>query len=493
MDKPLKMLAVDLGASSGRAMLGTFDGSKIALEEVHRFSNDPVRIRSSLYWDVLRLLHEIQLGIARCIHTGHSGIASLGIDTWGVDFGLLDANGDLLGNPYHYRDTRTEGMMDEAFRRVSRREIYEQTGIQMIWFNTLYQLLAMKTGRSPQLDKARTLLLMPDLLNYFLTGEKFSEFSIATTTQLYNPVKGDWAFDLIRRMEIPEDLFTPVVDPGTIIGKLSGDTAEELGSGTVPVVSVAAHDTGSAVAAVPAESENFAYISCGTWSLMGVEAPRPVINSQALEMNFTNEGGVGRTIRLLKNIMGLWLLQESRRQWEREGEALTFEQLGQMAASARPFVSWVNPDHPVFNTPGDMPGRIRDFCRDTGQPVPRDKGEVVQCILQSLALKYRYTLECLEKLLGRELPVIHMVGGGIQDRMLCQYTANATGRVVAAGPVEATSIGNIIVQAMALGEIADLKEARRIVRRSFPVEIYHPREASRWDDAYGQFGSLVIG
>ncbi len=492
MDKKLKILAFDFGASSGRAMLGEFDGEKITLEEMHRFSNDPVRIAGSLHWDVLRLFHEIKQGILKCVNSGHTDIAAIGIDTWGVDFGLLDEQGNLLGNPYHYRDMRTEGMMEKVFEKVPKAEVFENTGIQFIWFNTLYQLFSMQENNVAILDKANTLLMMPDLFNYFLTGEKKTEMTNASTTQMYNPVKGKWATEMLEKLEMPTEILTDIVQAGTVVGKLSPAICEELGIPPIPVVSVASHDTGSAVASVPVENEeDFVYISCGTWSLMGIESKAPIINEKSLALNFTNEGGVKGTTRFLKNIMGLWLVQESRRQWQKEGEDLSFKDLEDMAKEARPFVSFIDPDDISFAPPGDMPARIRAFCEKTGQSVPQTKGEIVRCIAESLALKYRHTVECLEEILGKRLNVIHMVGGGIKDRMLCQFTANATGRKVEAGPTEATSIGNIAVQAMALGEIKNVQQARSIIKASFPTTVYEPTETKAWDEAYKVFKEIV--
>lgn len=473
-------------------MLGTFDGEKISLEEIHRFSNDPVNVGGSLYWDVLRLFYEIKQGILKCINNDHKDIAAIGIDTWGVDFGLLDEKGNLLGNPYHYRDTRTEGMMEEAFKIVPKKEIFRQTGIQFIWFNTLYQLLSMKVNNMPILEKAKTLLLMPDLFNYFLTGVKSTEFTNATTTQLFDPVKGTWARELMEKMSIPQNIFTNIVHPGTVIGKLSPEICSELGIDPIPVISVASHDTGSAVASVPVvDEENYAYISCGTWSLMGVESNQPIINEKSLALNYTNEGGVNNTIRFLKNIMGLWLVQESKRQWEREGEKMSFADLEQMARKTKPLVSFIDPDHHSFAAPGNMPKKIREFCNNTNQPVPESKGEIIRCIIQSLALKYRYTVDGLEDILGKKLNVIHMVGGGIKDKMLCQFTANATAREVVAGPIEATSIGNIVVQAIALKEIGSLQQARQIIKDSFPTTVYQPEQTEEWNEAYTRFKKII--
>jgi len=487
----LKMLAFDFGASSGRAILGIFDGKKLDLTEIHRFSNDPVEVNGNLHWDVLRLFYEIKQGILKAGIQGYNDLDSIGVDTWGVDFGLLDRDGNLIGNPYHYRDKRTDGMMDEAFRIVPRDEIYRQTGIQFMWYNTLFQLLSMRINNSPQLQSTATLLFMPDLFNYFLTGTKSTEYSIASTSQLMNPVSGTWAYELMDRLGIPTGIFTDITKSGTIIGNLNPDIATELRVNRAPVVSVASHDTASAVAAVPASGEDYIYISSGTWSLLGVELSKPIINDKSLKFNFTNEGGVNNTVRFLKNIMGLWLIQECRRQWQREGENLSYSQLEQMAMEPKPFEMFIDPDHNTFAYPGDMPGRIREFCRNTSQAVPQTKSEIMRCIYQSLALKYRYAIECMEEILGRKLPVIHIVGGGIKDRLLSQLTADATGKHVIAGPAEATALGNIAVQAMALGEVGSLKEAREIIKNSVPTEEYIPKDGDAWDAAYDKFRKIL--
>ncbi|MFQ5812587.1 MAG: rhamnulokinase family protein, partial [Anaerolineae bacterium] len=373
-------LAFDLGASSGRAMLGQFDGERIRLSEVHRFPNGPVRLPDGggtghrLHWDVLRLWTEIKRGLALAVQEHGADLAGVGLDTWGVDFGLLDRDGALVSNPYHYRDSRTDGMLDEAFRRVPRAEIFEQTGIQFMQLNSLYQLLAMVVGRSPALDIADTFLTMPDLFNYWLTGRKVCEFSIATTTQCYDPRQGDWAIPLLERLGIPTHIFPEIVPPGAVLGQLLPAVAEEVGVSGLPVIAPACHDTGCAVAAVPAEGPGFAWISSGTWSIMGAELPEPVINEQSLAFNFTNEGGVCGTFRFSRNIMGLWLVQECRRTWARAasltGEELSYDELTQMASQAAPLRSVVDPDYSEFLKPGDMPARIRAFCRMTDQPVP---------------------------------------------------------------------------------------------------------------------------
>jgi rhamnulokinase len=493
MAHQLSFLAFDLGAESGRAMLGQFDEEQLRLSEVHRFPNGPVRLPDGLHWDVLRLWAEIVHSLALAAREQKSDLAGIGLDTWGVDFGLLDRDGALISTPYHYRDSRTDGMLEEAFARVPRAEIFEQTGIQFMQLNSLYQLLAMVARRSPVLDIAKTFLTMPDLFNYWLTGRRACEFTIATTTQCYDPRKGDWAIPLLEKMHIPAPIFPEVVQPGTVLGPLGLSVAQEVGLGQVPVIAPACHDTGSAVAAVPFESATGkgCYISSGTWSLMGAEAPAPVITPQSLEYNFTNEGGVCGTFRLLKNIMGLWLVQECRRAWARQGESYSYDQLTRMAEAAVPFVTLVNPDDPAFLHPTDMPAEIRSFCGRTGQPVPENKGALVRCVLESLALTYRSTLEKLESLLGRELEVIHIVGGGSRNRLLCQFAADATQRPVLAGPVEATAIGNVLMQALAQGVFASLEEARAIVRDSFEVHPFQPGDPAPWDAAYERFCELA--
>lgn len=489
----LKLLAFDYGASSGRGILGSFDGEKLQLEEVHRFSNDPVTINGTFYWDVLRLFHEMKQGIIKCVKSGNSNISGIGVDTWGVDFGLLGSSGELLGNPVHYRDSRTEGMIEEAGKVVPRREIYRQTGTAFQKFNTLYQLLSMKLANSPVLEKASTMLFMPDLLNYFLTGEKVTEFTIASTAQMLEAGSGDWAWGLLDKLGIPAHLFTGIVNPGKPVGRLCKAISDELGVGGIPVIAVAEHDTGSAVISVPAVSGKYAYLSSGTWSLLGVESDVPVINDTTYKLNYTNEGGFNRTIRLLKNIMGLWVYQECKRTWDKEGEVLSFDELEQKASESAPFVSLIDPDDDLFYSPGHMPEKVREFCRRTGQEVPDSKAAVVRCVMESLALKYRLALEGLEEIVGYGIPVLHIVGGGSKNIMLSQFTANAIGRPVITGPVEATATGNLACQLIALGEVAGLNEAREVVRRSFPTREYEPVDCEKWSEAYERFKKIVTG
>jgi len=492
-----KYLAIDLGAESGRGVVGFFDGKRLRLEEGHRFPNGPVQFIDRLYWDFPRLWSEVKNAIAKCVKDHGGDVSGIGVDTWGVDFGLLGRDDVLLGNPSHYRDPRTDGMMEEAFKQVSREEIFRQTGIQFMQLNTLFQLYAMQQENSPLLGVAERLLLMPDLFHYLLTGVKANEFTEATTTQFFNPtlnpeggIPGGWATSMLASLGLPTHILGDIIPPGTALGVLLPSVAEEVGAGGAPVIAPASHDTGSAVAAVPAKGDNWCYLSSGTWSLMGIEVSKPLISDRTLALNFTNEGGVGGTFRFLKNIMGLWLVQESRRTWEKEGEALGYEQITQMAAAAPALRSIVDPDDLLFLAPGDVPARIRQYCEKTGQPPPGDKGAVVRCALESLALKYRWVVECLEEIRGSKIETIHIVGGGSQNKLLSQWTADATNRPVVTGPVEATATGNILVQAMAKGDIASVTQLRDVVRNSFEVETYEPQPSEQWEEGYAEFVSL---
>ncbi|WP_225446215.1 rhamnulokinase [Paenibacillus rhizovicinus] len=484
------ILAYDLGASSGRALLGRLNNRTIEVEEIHRFGNDPVAIGDRLQWDILRIYHDIKQGLLKAKHAGETP-SSLAIDSWAVDFGFIGRNGELLGNPYHYRDRHTDGVMERTMARLTPERIFGRSGIQFLPFNTIYQLAALKEADSPLLEQAEHFLMIPDLLRYFLTGEMFSEFSNATTTQLYNPIQGGWDAELLGDIGISPALFGTVVQPGTRVGQTRASLTEELGIGTIPVYAVAEHDTGAAVAAVPALERDFAYLSCGTWSLMGTEVDRPIMGELAQELNFTNEGGVGGTFRLLKNIMGLWILQETRRTWEKEGLSFGFPELVALAEKAPAFQTFIDPDDPMFLHPGDMPSRIAKYCADTGQRAPQTPGETVRCILESLALKYRYVLELTERLSGKSFSGLHMVGGGIQNVLLCQWAANAIGKPVWAGPVEGSALGNLVVQWIAQGELSDIWEARKVIRESFPVTVYEPRDGAQWEEAYGKFRALA--
>lgn len=490
MTKSVKFIALDLGAESGRAMLASFDGARISLQEAHRFPNVPVRVLKSLHWDVLRIFDEIKRGLALVGRDHRAEVVSVGLDTWGVDFGLLGRDDELLGNPFHYRDARTDGMLDQAFRRVSREQIFEQTGIQFMQINSLYQLLAMKLQNAPALEHAATFLMMPDLLNFWLTGRKVCEFSDATTTQFYNPRTRGWARPLFDALGLPFHILPEIVAPGAVMGTLHPAVAEEVGL-AAQVVAPACHDTGSAVAAIPAANDDYAWISSGTWSVLGANTREPVINEASLAYNFTNEGGVADTFRLSKNIMGLWIIQECRRTWARQGQELTYDTLVELARRAPSFRSVIDPDDDLFLHPGDMPARIAEYCQRTGQPIPQDNGAVIRGALEGLALKYRFQLERLESLLGKTLPTIHMIGGGTQNKLLCQFTADATGKRVIAGPVEATALGNVLMQASALGHINSLSEGRELIRQSFDVTSYEPRTRDVWDEAYERFVQIL--
>ncbi|MBL9125895.1 MAG: rhamnulokinase [Planctomycetaceae bacterium] len=491
-------LAVDLGASSGRVLAGHFDGQRLRFDEISRFGNGPVRVGRSRYWDVLAQWSAILAGLREARQRIPRGVRSLGVDTWGVDFGLLGRGDELLGNPYHYRDSRTDGIIEKAFERVSQEEIFAETGLQFMPFNTLFQLLAMRLTDSPLLDAAESLLLMPDLFHWMLTGVKANELTNATTTQFFNPATRDWSRTLLTRFDLPTRLLGPLIEPGTDLGPLLPVVIEETGLRGVRAVAAGTHDTASAVVAVPTESPvsaspDWCYISSGTWSLMGVELPGPLVTPECLARNYTNEGGVGGTTRLLKNIAGLWLVQECRRVWDLAGKPHTWDDLNRKAAAARPLAALVDPNDPGLLAPADMPEAIRDYCRRTGQGVLEGEGAVIRCALESLALKYREVLESLEALVGCRIKTIHIVGGGVQNRFLCQATADASNRVVIAGPVEATAMGNLLVQAQSAGRLQTVAEIREVVRRSTALERYEPREAARWDEAYEKFRQLAGG
>lgn len=484
-------VAFDLGAESGRALSGTWDGSRLAVDQLHRFPNRPVRIHDSLHWDVLALYAGLEDGLAACAAQGKE-VAAIGVDSWGVDFALLAADDTLAGLPYHYRDRRTTGMLDAAFQRLDRERIFQLTGIQFLEFNTLYQLLAMRLQGSAALGAARTLLMIPDLFNFWLSGHKSSEWTVASTSQMCDPHNRDWSAPLLESLDLPLAILPPIVEPGASLGRLLPSVAERVGLGKpVEVIAPASHDTGSAVVAVPAATPHFGYISSGTWSLVGAETRRPALGPAALRHNFTNEGGVDGTSRVLKNVSGLWLLQECRRCWARAGREWSYAELVERAAAARPFVALLDPDHPDFIAPVDMPAAIRRYCRATGQPEPTDEGAMVRCILESLALAYRRTFEQLAEVVGYSVDTIHIVGGGSQNRLLCQWTAAACGVPVVAGPVEATAIGNLLVQMMGTGALQGLDQAREIVRQSAAVEHYEPADQDPWTEAYGRIQRLI--
>jgi rhamnulokinase len=486
-DARLRLVAVDLGAESGRAVVGRFDGGRLVLEDAHRFANVPVTLGGTLHWDVLRLFGDIVAGLRRAGTGG--AVTSIGVDTWGVDFGLIDGRGRLLGNPVHYRDARTAGMPDLAFATVPRDEVYRATGIQLMPINTLFQLYSMVRSGDPLLRAADRLLMMGDLFAHFLCGSSVAEYTNASTSQCLDPFARAWARPLLERLGIPTGFLPEIVQPGTVLGPLLPAVAAETGLAGTLVVAPGSHDTASAVVGAPLSGPTTAFLSSGTWSLIGLEVGTPVVSDVTLEANLTNEGGVAGTIRLLRNVMGLWLIQESRHALWPAGDGPSYADLADLAEAAPAFSAFIDPDDERFLRPGDMPARVRAFCRETGQPEPADTGTLIRVLLESLALRYARAIEELTAASGHPIEAIHVVGGGSNHRLLCRLTANATGLPVRAGPVEATAIGNIAVQAIAAGELASVAEARALVARSFPIAAYEPE--GDWTEARARFAAVT--
>ncbi len=484
-----RVLAFDFGASSGRAILGIFDGEKIELQEVHRFSNDPVKINGTVYWDVQRLFHEIKQGILKAKEAG--GFDSIGIDTWGVDFGLLRKDGTLVENPVHYRDARNDGMVEKSQKYMSKERMYDITGIQFMDFNTIFQLLSLKESRPYILEESETLLFMPDLLNYMLSGVKSTEYSIATTSQMVDLETKDWSDEILEKFGIKKELLTPIAPTGAVIGQLSDEICEELGVPKADIVSVAAHDTQSAITATPCEYDDFAFISCGTWSLFGTEVKEPIINEASKKLNVTNEGGYDYTTAFLKNICGLWLIQESRRQWIREGKEYSYAELEKLALECEPFKCFIDPDAPEFAPMGNLPKRVKEYCEKTCQYVPQTVGEIIRCIYESLALKYRYTFDGIKKCTEKNYDRIHVMGGGTKDKLLLQMTAQSCNVKVYGGPIEATALGNVAIQLMSTGAIKDIKEARKIIANGENLKLYEPQNNAEWEKAYEDFKAII--
>lgn len=473
------VIAVDLGADSGRVMTVRLEGETLIQEEAHRFPNVPVMVRGRLHWDVLRLWHEIVTGVDRVL----DGALSIGIDAWGVDYALLDRDGELVGNPVHYRDARTTGAPEWVYQRIPKRDLFERTGLQFMILNTVYQLAAMVRDGSDQLARAATYLSIPDLFNYWFTGVKKCEFTHVSTTQLYDPRRGDWDRELMQLLGIPAHIFPEIIPPGTRLGEYKG----------VPVIAPATHDTGSAVVGVPATQTDYAYLSSGTWSLIGLELPAPVINDGAFEANITNEGGVDGTFRFLKNVVGMWLAQQCRYTWRDQGMDYSWDDLTGAAAQAEPFRSLIDVDDPSFLPPGDMPARIREFCQRTGQPVPETVGQVMRTVYESLALKYRHVLDSMAAVSGQPINRLHVIGGGSRNNLLNQMTADAIKRPVVAGPAEATALGNAIVQLIALGQIANVRQAREMLSRTAETHTFEPRDPAAWDAAYERYRQIAGG
>lgn len=484
-----KVLAIDLGASSGRGIIAKIEDGKINLKEIHRFQNNGVWAGNDFLWDVLHLLDEIKQAIVKANNDG--GFDLIGIDTWGVDYALLDSDGALLTNPVHYRDVRNATGRKEASEVMDIKEIYKKTGIQILDFNTLFQLVYEKNHKNHVLENAKTFLFMPDLLNYFLTGVAKNEYTIASTSQMLNPYTKNWDFDLLEKFGINTDIFCDIIMPGEKIGRLSDKVCEELKVKKADVIAVGSHDTASAVVSVPSDKKDFVYISCGTWSLFGTELDEPNITEKGYLSSYTNEGGCGGKIRFLTNIMGLWLIQESRRTYKKEGKDLTFADLEAQARESEPFKCFIDPDYPEFGKPGDIPGRIAEYCKKTGQRAPETIGETVRCIYESLALKYRLALINLEDISGKKFEKINIVGGGTKDPFLCAMTSDACNIDVDAGPVEATALGNIAMCLISAGEIKDITEARKIIANSFPLKSYKPNHTKEWDEAFERFKKVI--
>ncbi len=484
-------IAVDLGAGSGRVMAAVTDATTVTLKELHRFENRGTDLPGGAFWDLVGLYREILEGLHQAVNTYGDSIVSIGIDTWGCDFSLINPTGTLIGMAHQYRDPRFEGMAERMHERMSEADIYARTGIKTNFYNSSLHLLAERRRDNPALQAARRLLFMPDILAYWLTGRQTVERTIASTSQLLDPRTGDWAWEVIDALDLPRHLFGEIVAPGTVIGPIRPEVGHYIGKNDIPVVATASHDTAAAVAGIPLEGDDHLWLSSGTWSILGIESTTPITTRAALEAGFSNEIGVENRIRFLKNISGLWLLQECKRQWEHEGETIGFSTMAKLAEAAPPFSAFIDPDDPVFANPGDMPEKIADWCARTGQTVPKDKGSILRVATDSLAFKYRFNYDHIVTLTGRKFQTLHIGGGGIQNQMLCQATANAIGIDVIAGPVEATSCGNVIVQMLATGDIDSLAAGRQLIRRSFEFKHYTPQDTECWNHAYQAFRKLV--
>jgi len=485
-------LAFDIGASSGRAILGTLANDKLELNEVHRFINQMQLINGHYFWNIFSLFNELKAGLKKCIREFGVQPESIGIDTWGVDFVHLNKEGLILSLPFAYRDSRTNTSMEDLFQVIPQEEVYAQTGIQFMQFNSLFQLFSMVKDQSSLLEITDSILFMPDALNYLFSGIKRSEFSIASTSQMIVPGTCNWNYDLIKKAGIPAKILQEIILPGTILGNIQDEVAAETGSKTVPVIAVAGHDTGSAIVSVPSILNNFVYLSSGTWSIMGIESEHPIISEQTHQLNFTNEGGVDGTTRFLKNIMGMWLIQETQRIWADQGISYTWPEMVELARNSEPFKFLINPDDPMFLNPRDMTLAIRDFCYQTAQGTPVNHAEVVRCIYDSLSLKYRYTLEQIREVTAQPIEIIHIIGGGANNHFLNQLTADATGLRVIAGPTEATAIGNILIQARALGYVGSVNEIRQIIAGSFDLVQFNPTNDLDWESAYNRYLEIMV-
>jgi len=492
MTNQLEIASFDLGASGGKVILGKFDGKRIELSEVHRFFNNPFQLRNRIYWDFLFLFEEVKKGLSHSINITNGRLASIGLDTWGVDCALLDKKGDLLENPHCYRDPRTNGVMEKVFKHIPREKLYMRTGVQFMQFNTLFQIYSMLDEDPHSFDNVGTFFMVPDLFNYYLTDIKKCEFTNATTTQMYDPYNHQWDRSLLKTLGVPYKKMAEIIKPGEILGDLSGWLCAELDIKPIPVVVVASHDTASAASAVPYDNANSAFLSSGTWSLLGSEEDSLIINEHGLKFNFSCYGGACDTHLVWKNIQALWLLQECMSVWKSEGKNYSHEDIIFIANQAKAFGPIINTDALSFLNPGDFPKKIAHECESTGQTVPQNDGEIARCILESLALKYRFTFESLQKVIGRKLDKIHVIGGGARNWLLNRFTAEATTSIVESGPYEATSLGNLLLQLIALGEIKDLKEGREVIRASFKTDISQPSEKGAWGDMYERYQKISV-
>lgn len=486
-------IAIDLGAESGRVMVGSVSDAKLKLKEIHRFPNGPKEEDGSLRWDFNKLFSQIKTGIAKAVKSSDGQVCGIGVDSWGVDFGLIDVEGKLIENPYHYRDSRTDRIMDNVFELMPKKNIYKSTGIQFMQINTIFQLFAAKTANSSILQKTNKITFMADLVSYHLCGKLFAEYTLASTSQLMNMKTSRWAKEIFDKLSLPMDIMPEVVKPGTVAGPLKSELATEFGCDPIPVIAIGSHDTACAVAAVPAQDNNWAYLSSGTWSLMGVEVPSAIIDNNTFKYSFTNEGGIQNTILFLKNIMGLWLVQESRQHWKKEGKDFSYSEIISMAKQAPPFAAHLNPNDSSFLSPGDMPARINEYLISTSQEQIYDKGQIIRVILESLALYYRWVMERIEEITGKNIDVLHMVGGGIQNELLCQFTADAIGRKVIAGPIESTTGGNILTQALFKGQLKSLSKARELIGKSFELKEYTPVNKELWNKEYSKVEKSFSG
>ena len=492
MSQTINCIAIDLGASGGKVIVGSFNGNEVIVTEIYRFTNSPIQLVDHIYWDFLYLFNEVKKGIQLAYRKFDGKINSIGIDTWGVDYAFLDKQGQLLANPFSYRDPRTNGIMDKTFQKMPRDEIFNRTGVHFMQFNTLYQLFSTIENDPTALDSVGTFLMIPDLFNYYLTGSKFCEFTNATTTQFFDPINKNWNDPILQAIGIPLSIFPEIIEPGTPIGNLSPWLCDELGINPIPVISIATHDTASAVSAVPTQKTGFAFLSSGTWSLLGSEINSPMINSDCMEHNFSNYGGVCGTWLIWKNIQALWVLQECMRNWASEEKTISLEDIISLASRADAFGPIIDTDDLVFFTPGDFPSRIAEFCKRTGQEAPEDQGSIARCILESLALKYRFVFDRLQKVLGKQLDRIHTIGGGSRNQLLNKFTAEATGLNVIAGPAEASAIGNVMMQLIALQELESLASSRKVIKASFDNTIFQAKKSDAWEEAYDRYQKIVL-